>query len=618
MARGHDRRRSDRRRGGHRPPQQRRVPPPRPVVDDDQLLQEPLLQGLDVALAQPHPLALLNFASGVVALSEPDQFADLRASAGGAARADRVELADLIESFLSVGLRQTDALLLVVKELIGDELLRRRIRTTVAARKRLVPGWLLRLDQVRPTQAVEFAHILGDGENVVLGVDLPGGRPMTIVVFVDHNLGTVVKDAFALDVPLDDVIERLQDIDDDHGGGITTREAPLADARARIEQALAHGRRLFEPLESDTWPMTRPLVEWMLRLMPEGGAGYSVPEWTQEQIDAVAADFLASTHGAGLDDDGRDILDHLLWFGAEYGTGDPLRHSPVTAEIVLLDLVPRKVVADAAYLDRVPDVLRALVRYSHQTRGVPTHYTRDTLAAIDEFEPEYRTAIRRPRHQGPMALLERIGAVPPLGDGDDDDFDEDFDEDFHDDETLDEYFLRLWADTVGGLDSLRNLDASPLPVEELDPSAVAGDIRDAVAHVGQLVAEACDALYDEEFRTVCYRMLSRIASADPGIFRRKGRLETAAAAVIWIASKNNAAFGVYGDVTVKAMMAQLGLTGSPAQRAQPMLAALGVARPFDWTLHAALGDPELLTSSYRRWIVERRDDLSASLDADDS
>ena len=68
-----------------------------------------------------------------------------------------------------------------------------------------------------------------------------------------------------------------------------------------------------------------------------------------------------------------------------------------------------------------------------------------------------------------------------------------------------------------------------------------------------------------------------------------------------------AAFGMYGDVTVKELMAQLGLTGSPAQRAQPMLAALGVARPFDWTLDAALGDPELLTSSYRRWIVERRE-----------
>lgn len=583
-----------------------------------------MLQELDTALAQPHPLALLNFASGVVALSEPDQFADLRVSPADDAPAERVELTALIESFLSVGLRQTDALLLVLKELSNDELLRRRIRTTVAERKRPVPGWLLRLDQVQPTRAVELSHVLRDGENLVLGVELPGGRALTMLVYVDHNMGTIVKDAFATDVPIDEVLDRMHHFEDDDRGAdgddLTIRELPLAEARARIEQALAHGRLLLEPIETDNWPMTRPLVEWMLRLMPEGGEGYVVPEWTQEQIDAIAAEFARSKHGASLDDVGRDILDHLLWFGAEYAPGDPLRQSPVTVEVVLLDLVPRKIVADAEYLGQVPDELRRLVRFAHETRGVPARYTRETLEAIDHWEPEYLVAINTPRHQGAMALLEQMGVVPPLSD-DEDALDDDLDDEYldqFDDEPVEEYLLRLFADAVGGRDELRTLDVSPLPIEELDLSTVADDIRDAVARVGELVAEVCNALYDEEFRTVCYSVLSRVAANEPKIFRRSGRPETAAAAVVWIASKNNTLFGTYGKVTVKAMMAELGLTGSPGQRALPMLAALGIERPYDWTFDPRLGDPELLTSHYRGWLAEHRDDLVASLRGDGS
>jgi hypothetical protein len=57
-------------------------------------------------------------------------------------------------------------------------------------------------------------------------------------------------------------------------------------------------------------------------------------------------------------------------------------------------------------------------------------------------------------------------------------------------------------------------------------------------------------------------------------------------------------------VTVKAMMAHLGLTGSPAQRAEPMLRALGVERVSGWAYDATLGDPGLLISERRRSLAE--------------
>jgi hypothetical protein len=46
------------------------------------------------------------------------------------------------------------------------------------------------------------------------------------------------------------------------------RGRQLAEARARISQAIENGARLFPPLETETWPASRPLAKWLLRLLP--------------------------------------------------------------------------------------------------------------------------------------------------------------------------------------------------------------------------------------------------------------------------------------------------------------------------------------------------------------
>ena len=100
----------------------------------------------------------------------------------------------------------------------------------------------------------------------------------------------------------------------------------------------------------------------------------------------------------------------MIWFGVDYGPGDPLRWSPVAVEIILVNWIPRKIVADAVYLSKAPELLRAFVRFCHAERGIRTELTRDTLAAIDVYEPDYQRTIRSPRPQGPMALLAAMGA----------------------------------------------------------------------------------------------------------------------------------------------------------------------------------------------------------------
>ena len=39
-------------------------------------------------------------------------------------------------------------------------------------------------------------------------------------------------------------------------------------------------------------------------------------------------------------------------------------------------------------------MLRAFIRFSHAERGIRGELTEETLAAVDEYEPEYKAAIR--------------------------------------------------------------------------------------------------------------------------------------------------------------------------------------------------------------------------------
>ena len=191
------------------------------------------------------------------------------------ARPDRATLPTLVESFAEVVLPETTALLAALAELGPDELTRARAARALASRPHPLPDWLARLGEASVYRAVESTHVLGDGDNVLLGARLPG-HELTAVIYVDHNLGTVVKDAFPVPGPISEVIERLREAADDPD--VTVGDIGLADARARVAEAIEVGAIMFPPFETETWPASRPLTEWLLRLLPEGGTGYVRPD----------------------------------------------------------------------------------------------------------------------------------------------------------------------------------------------------------------------------------------------------------------------------------------------------------------------------------------------------
>ncbi|MEW6581746.1 MAG: DUF6398 domain-containing protein [Actinomycetota bacterium] len=543
------------------------------------------------------PLPLIAHVSMLVAALDPRGVSPFQERAGR----DLPSIQDLARSFTLIEGPEGPALRVLVAALVGDSLLASEARAELGRRGHTLPEWLARLDEVTVHRTLVTSHVFGDAEDIVAGVRLAGGHELTALVHVDHNLGSVATDGFVVSDPVEDVERVIRRATD--GDTRIDRLAP-AETRARLDQAIEHGAMTFPPFESDTWPAARPAVEWIVRLLPEGGTGYERPEWSEDAARALAERFFASSPGRALDDpDARGLLESILWFGTDYGPGDPMRWSPAAVEILLLDWLPRKIVADTAFLSRAPDVLAAFTRFCHAERGIAAHLTAQTLAAIGELAPEYLEVIRSPRLQGPLAILGAVGAVDPD--------DPRWHSGGHPDEDLrdvDEILLDALRDAVGGDAALRALDATPLPDEPFDWDGVPEDIHAPVGEVLTHTDACCEALLDTEFRTAARRFLARAARGDPQVFRRRARPETAAAAVVWIIGQANRKLGHRGGVTAKAIAEQVGLrSGAPSQRAETLLRAAGHERRLDGAIH--LGSPAFLTSQRRASIIDMRDRL---------
>jgi hypothetical protein len=228
---------------------------------------------------------------------------------------------------------------------------------------------------------------------------------------------------------------------------------------------------------------------------------------------------------------------------------------------------------------------------------------------VDRYEPGYQRVIRSPRPQGPAALLSEMGlfdADELWGDDEEDEYEDEEDE--YDYETV---MWELLEDAVGGPRNLSRLNAKPLPDEEFAWANVPLDIRERVGEVLAVCDRCCDELLDVECRTACRRLLARIATGNPDVFRRRGRSDTAAAAVCFMVGKANNLFSAQrGRMSIKKLMGHFGLTqGSVSQRAESLLKGTGIPlrdRYDDFTL----ASPALLVSSRRRHILETRDRLT--------
>lgn len=556
----------------------------RPPADDAADIEADIRQALETG----HPLPLLQLASTLLSALDPS-------SQDPFGRSDRPEvppLAELLSAFATGG-PMTAALARAVAELDGDELVRARVARETAVWSDQLPDWLDRLGDVEPVTAKELTDVLRDSDDVLVHVRV-AGADVTAVCLIDFNLGTVVKDAFLRPVGLSTLLSVIEEGREPDRGGLGPLS--LADARARVEEAVEVGAMTWPPLESDEWPASRPLMSWLMRRLPAEGAGYTRPRWTEAKQRKLTQRFLAGPHAPQpANPDDASIVNDLLWFGTDYGFGDPLRWSPAALEILLSDWYPRKIMADQDYLQRLPVVLRAFVRFAHAEVGLAELLTVEAEAAIDALADEYRTAVSQPRLQGPAALLAGLG-LPDLelfggvtG--------------FEEPGSLEAYLL---ADQVGGLDELATVDDDPLPDEPFDWGGVQGDLQEPVGEVLRLVDTWAERFADPEHRTAVRRLLHDVAVAKPRVFRGSGSPATAAAAVCWLVARANDPAGA--RTSTAELVEHFDLRDLPSSRVKTMRQAVGAQ---DAVSPGSLGSARYLAAAARRELIRLRDTAGA-------
>jgi hypothetical protein len=265
------------------------------------------------------------------------------------------------------------------------------------------PPWAGDLGQAKPTAAaLLYDDAFDDGLSVMVEFTARGIEAHTVGVYIDHNMGGLVKDVFFAG-PLTEIRRQLErrapnQVD------LTIRDLDLAEARARVEAALFMLDHTYDPpVSEDVRPM-RALLAARIRLLPDG---FELPDDSREVMpeerEALLAAFLASPEGRRWrgDEDAEDVAEIAIDFGSDYNHGGPLRWSPVVVEIFMTSWLARRITHDPEFFERVPVVLRDWVKYAGRRKGVPAAALREAVAAVKQYREEMLDAVRDPEAWGP-------------------------------------------------------------------------------------------------------------------------------------------------------------------------------------------------------------------------
>ena len=498
----------------------------------------------------------------------------------------------ILEAFAEIDIAETTALLHVAAALSQDELHGRRLQRTLAQRRQPMPGYVTGLGEARVSTAYFIGHELGDGDNILLGVDFPDGTAMSAVVYIDHNMGTIVKDAFFIGEGIEHIRERYLEIMREEGDLRTTIPAlDTGRARTLIEEALENLDELHPDWEQDQWPLCRPLVELLLRTMPEDDTA----DWPEERriIDASDAEIAfwqapESLHLGRTPDRDPAVMDAVgeLFEFAEEHSGDPLRWSSVVIEVCVRSLAFDVTVSESA-LDAVPVALPAVVRFAHRERGISPESTAATLESI----PGWLAVLAEVRKTGLASTLRSSNSLYAAAQG-------------HD---LRAYMRQRLLEILGSEAAVAALDDAPIPDEELDLSRVPADLHERVRavsdHVDRLCEEGLPGL-DAEFRSVCRRFLLGVAERNPEVLRRRSKDLNTASAIAWLLARENDLLGMPPRAVTAKRLGEFFGVPAGSDRAYTLRAAY--TNDDRYAAFTPLGT-ELLVSGFRRWLVEKRD-----------
>ena len=594
---------------------------------------QPLVVELRRRLRDDDPWQLLAYLSTLVEVTDATS-----PGAGAGPDGEALSIGALVETFIGVDLAETTAALSVLAVLVDDEHLVADIEAELSHRRQPMPLWLRGLRETRVTGASLMSAVGDRGVNVVLGLSWAGGGGGAFLVYVDHLLGTVVRDAFPAPESIEDVLHRLEDASTSgHAppGGLIASDLELPHARSLVEAALDNSDDTSVDPGSDTWPAGRPILDWLLRTMPEGGAGWDALDGPAgaaargdlgdlgdealmaSTVDELVDDLLdrrgdivdafaqsAQAQLVGLDLDGsetdRAALGLVVGTGPDQSDDAFLRWTGHRVKDLLFGTLTRSVLVDDGIAERIPPVLHALTSWCLGRADAPQAEHVAVRDAIDDCAPAFLAIVTSfEAHRLRLAvkaygdlLGDPLAVIPVV-------------------ETSDEFDWTAFAidraaSEVGGRDALDALVGDPLPDEDFAWSVVPSDITDPVAETLTLLDALAEERFDVEFRTACRRFLAAVAAGQPDVFRRRGKPASAAAVVAWLVGRANGIVGRGGDgMPAGDLWAHFGVSPGSSSRGQTFRKAVGLDA---YAVGDSLEHAEWLTGAARQRLIARRDD----------
>ena len=159
----------------------------------------------------------------------------------------------------------------VMAELHPDPDRAATLAAEIRASSEQLPRWLRKLDKLKIGKVYEIG---GDFllDKFAIELEPVEADTMTIVVRIDHRLGTIVSDAELTDTDAIALLRASTIVGDAYPP--MCRPVSPAMVRAQIEQALAGPRPPLGVGPTTRWEPLRPLLSWAIAKMPPGGEGY--------------------------------------------------------------------------------------------------------------------------------------------------------------------------------------------------------------------------------------------------------------------------------------------------------------------------------------------------------
>jgi hypothetical protein len=281
----------------------------------------------------------------------------------------------------------------------------------VSELRRSVPGvsaWVRSIGAVAATRAWVATDVFGDQDSLIIGYRVDTDHhEHALVALIDHNLSGQAKDAW-LAPDLAAVLSAWQSAPDTH---LQIEEIDVDVALVRLRDAMATSD-LFngdDELRTEEFAHHRALVWSRLRR-----AGLTEVPTTVAQIAPVDREklvqrFMDSVAGrdtvaqlSGIDV--AILAAYLVDLRSDY-EGRPLRWSPIVIDVLLADLVPRKLLLTESEIAALPTVVRAWVRFSGHETGLAPEFVAETLRAVDATENVFLLRMGDPQFAGPAKAL---------------------------------------------------------------------------------------------------------------------------------------------------------------------------------------------------------------------